>query len=153
MQCKNYILSLRTPIRLSMIRTRSKKVLLVAPKAFPNALLAGYNTVKQVTTSAAIFPSIHELKPDVIFFDHAHMGDSLENVLRRLKSNTYYRNIKICCYKHKEHTKVDGLLKVLGVDYFIYQEDVEKSSKSNAAYNMVNNLLDSAIINWVSGVA
>jgi hypothetical protein len=136
-----------------MIRSRTKKVLLVAPKAFPDALIAGYNTVRQVSVQTAIFPSIHEVKPDVILFDYEHMGPELEKVLRRLQSNSFYRNIKICCYKNKEHTRIDGLLKVLGVNHFFYQEDVEKVSKSKAALNAINSVLDASIVNWVAGVA
>ncbi|WP_191190126.1 hypothetical protein [Mucilaginibacter pankratovii] len=136
-----------------MIRSRTKKVLLVAPKAFPDALIAGYNTVRQVSVQTAIFPSIHEVKPDVILFDYEYMGPELEKVLRRLQSNSFYRNIKICCYKNKEHTRIDGLLKVLGVNHFFYQEDVEKVSKSKAALNAVNSVLDATIVNWVAGVA
>jgi hypothetical protein len=136
-----------------MIRSRTKKVLLVAPKAFPDALIAGYNTVRQVSVQTAIFPSIHEVKPDVILFDYEHMGPELEKVLRRLQSNSFYRSIKICCYKNKEHTRIDGLLKVLGVNHFFYQEDVEKVSKSKAALNAVNSVLDATIVNWVAGVA
>ncbi|MBD1365473.1 hypothetical protein IDJ77_16785 [Mucilaginibacter sp. ZT4R22] len=138
---------------MSMIRSRTKKVLLVAPKAFPDALIAGYNTVRQVSVQTAIFPSIHEVKPDVILFDYEYMGPELEKVLRRLQSNSFYRNIKICCYKNKEHTRIDGLLKVLGVNHFFYQEDVEKVSKSKAALNAVNSVLDATIVNWVAGVA
>lgn len=138
-----------------MIRTRSKKVLLVAPKAFPDQLLAGYNTVKQISAQSAIFPSIFELKPDVILFDHAHMGEGFERVLRRLQTNNFYRNIKICCYKATEHTKVDSLLKVLGVDHFIYQDQLQqqKVSKTSSTLTAINNLLDASIINWVAGVA
>ncbi|MEO7215951.1 hypothetical protein [Mucilaginibacter sp.] len=136
-----------------MIRSRTKKVLLVAPKAFPDALIAGYNTVRQVSVQTAIFPSIHEVKPDVILFDYEHMGPELEKVLRRLQSNSFYRNIRICCYKNKEHTRIDGLLKVLGVNHFFYQEDVEKVSKSKAALNAINSILDASIVNWVAGVA
>ncbi|OOQ58691.1 hypothetical protein [Mucilaginibacter pedocola] len=136
-----------------MIRSRSKKVLLVAPKAFPSELVAGYNAVRQVSVQSAIFPSIHEVKPDVILFDYEHMADDMEKILRRLQSNSYYRNIKICCYKNKEHTRVDGLLKVLGVNHFFYQEDLEKTSKSKSALSAINGILDASILNWVAGVA
>lgn len=136
-----------------MILSRSKKVLLVAPRAFPTELVAGYNTVRQVSTQTAIFPSIHEVKPDVILFDYEHMAGDMEKILRRLQSNSYYRNIKICCYKNKEHTRVDGLLKVLGVNHFFYQEDLEKVSKNKSALSAINGILDASIVNWVAGVA
>ena len=136
-----------------MIRTRSKKVLLVAPNAYTHELLAGYQTVRQVSLQSAIFPSIHEVKPDVILFDYAHMQHDFERVLRRLQSNPFYRNIKICCYKTNEHTKVDGLLIALGVNHFFYKEDIEKVSKSKAALNAINNIIDASLLNWVAGVA
>ncbi|AMR31485.1 hypothetical protein A0256_08625 [Mucilaginibacter sp. PAMC 26640] len=136
-----------------MIRTRSKNVLLVAPKAFPQELLAGYHSFRQVTAQGDIFPSIYKAKPDVILFDYAHMGADFEKVLRRLQSNSFYRNIKICCYKTKEHTQVDGLLKVLGVNHFFYQEDIEKVSKSKTALNTINRIVDASIVNWVAGIA
>jgi phosphoglycolate phosphatase-like HAD superfamily hydrolase len=136
-----------------MIRSRSKKVLLVAPKAFPAELIAQYNTVRQVSVQTAIFPSIHEVKPDIILFDYEHMAADMEKILRRLQSNAYYRNIKICCYKNKEHTRVDGLLKVLGVNHFFYQEDVERVSKNKSALSAINSIIDASIVNWVAGVA
>ncbi len=67
-----------------------------------------------------IFPAIHESKPDCIILDHDFLGNDIEKILRRLMSNHYYRSIKICCYKSKPHTKVDDLLKALGVQQFIY---------------------------------
>jgi hypothetical protein len=136
-----------------MIRTRSKKVLLVSSKAFPDQLLVGYDNVKHISTSTAIFPSIHELKPDVILFDHEHMGEDLEKVLRRMQANNFYRHIKICCYKKVECIKADSLLKVLGVDHMIYNEDLQKVSKSKAALNAINNIVDASLVKWVSNVA
>ena len=38
-------------------------------------------------------------------------------------SNPFYRGIKISCYKSKPHTKVDDLLKALGVQQFIYAQE------------------------------
>ena len=135
-----------------MIRTRSKKVLLVAPQAFPDQLLATYNNVRHISVATAIFPSIHELKPDVILFDHAHMGDNLERVLRRLQTNVFYKHIKICCYKKTESVKADSILKVLGVDHIIYNEDLQKAAKGNTAINTIGNMLNSSLIKWVVSV-
>ena len=136
-----------------MIRTRSKKVLLVAADAFPNQLLAGYDNVKHIAASTAIFPTIHALKPDVILFDNAHMGTDLERVLRRLQTNLFYKNIKVYLYKHTEHTKTDSLLKVLGVDLIIYQKDLQKSAQSKPALTAINNVIDASLLRWVAGVA
>ncbi|TSD64018.1 hypothetical protein FFF34_015780 [Inquilinus sp. KBS0705] len=136
-----------------MIRARYKKVLLVSSKPFPDQLLDGYDNVKQISAQTAIFPAIHELKPDAILFDHAHMGDNFERVLRRLQTNAFYRNIKIYCYKKQESIKADSLLKVLGVDHIIYNEDLEKVSKGKAALTAINNMVDGPLIKWVTGVA
>lgn len=136
-----------------MIRTRSKKVLLIAHEAFPARLLAGYDNVKHISAAAAIFPAIHALKPDVIFLDHAHMSADLERVLRRLRANVFYKNVKVYLYKDQEHTKTDSLLKVLGVDHIIYHSDLQKTSNSSAAINAIYNVIDASLVKWVAGVA
>ena len=136
-----------------MIRTRSKKVLLVASEAFPDQILAGYDNVKHISAATAIFPAIHSIKPDVILFDNAHLGTDLERVLRRLQTNLFYKNIKVYLYKDKEHTKTDGLLKVLGVDHIIYQQDLQKTPQSKLALNAINNVIDASLLRWVAGVA
>ena len=136
-----------------MIRTRSKKVLLVAPQAFPDQLLATYNNVRHISVATAIFPSIHELKPDVILFDHAHMGDNLERVLRRLQTNVFYKHIKICCYKRNESVSADAILKVLGVHHMIYHADLQKETKGSAALNAINNLVNASLVKLIAGVA
>ena len=135
-----------------MIRSRSKKVLLIAPGIFPDRLLAGYDNVKHVSVTSNIFPNIHNLKPDVIFFDHAYVGNDLEKILRRLQTNTYYKNIKICLYKDTESVKADDLLKVLGVDHIIYNHDLQKTPKSKAALNAIYSLIDASLIRWVAGI-
>ena len=136
-----------------MIRTRSKRVLLVAPQAFPDQLLAEYDNVKHIFAITAIFPAIHELKPDVILFDHAHMTGNLERTLRRLQTNPFYKHIKICCYKRNESITADATLKVLGVNHMIYHADLQKTSKSNAALNAINNLVNASLLKMIAGVA
>lgn len=69
-----------------------------------------------------IFPAIHECKPDGIILDYDFLGSDMEKILRRIMSNPFYRGIKIYCYKNRPHTKVDDLLKVLGVQQFIYAQ-------------------------------
>ena len=136
-----------------MIRTRSKRVLLVAPKVFPDELLSGYLNVKHVSSISSIFPSIHETKPDVVFFDYELLGNNAEKTFRRLQTNPYYRSIKICLYKTTENTKTDSLLRILGVDHIVYHEDLQKISKRTAALNAIRNLIDASLINLVVGVA
>ena len=140
------------PNGLSMIRTRSKRVLLVAPQSFPDQLLAEYNNVHHIALVTAIFPSIHELKPDVILFDHAHMADHLERVLRRLQTNPFYKHIKICCYKRNERITADATLKALGVDHMIYHADLQKESKGSAAVNAINNLVNASLVKLMAGL-
>ncbi|MBD1394128.1 hypothetical protein [Mucilaginibacter glaciei] len=134
-----------------MIRTRSKKVLLVAPHVFPDQLLVGYGNVKHVSAIATIFPNIHSLKPDVIFFDHTHMGADLEKTLRRLQTNSAYKSIKICLYKKEEAITADSIFKILGVHHIIYSHDLQKASKASAALNAINNMIDASLIRLVAG--
>jgi hypothetical protein len=136
-----------------MIRTRSKRVLLVAPHAFPDQLLDEYDNVKHISAITTIFPSIHELKPDVILFDHAHMVGNMERILRRLQTNPFYKHIKICCYKHTESITADATLKVLGVHHMIYHADLQKTSTSNATLTAINNLVNASLVKWVAGIA
>ena len=90
-----------------------------------------------------IFPAIHEHKPDGIILDHDFLGADMEKILRRLMSNPFYKGIKISCYKTKPHTKVDDLLKVLGVQQFIYAQEqkqpkvVAPAKASNSVFKNV----------------
>src|SRR4051794_38607892 len=102
-----------------MIRTRLKRVLLVAPEIFPNQLLTDYTNVKHISAASSVFPSIYELSPDVIVFDYDFMGKELERTLRRIQVNKFYNKIKICCFKNSPNEKTDSFLKVLGVDHLI----------------------------------
>ncbi len=112
-----------------MIRTRFKKVLLVAPDVFPGQLLTGNKNVKHIAAISGIFPSIFELNPNVIIFDYDYVGADIEKVLRRIKINRFYDKLKICCYKARPNEKTDSLLKALGVDHLFYQEDILKAQK------------------------
>jgi hypothetical protein len=134
-----------------MIRTRFKKVLLVAPDIFPDQLIADYGNVKHVSTTTGIFPSIYEVSPDVIVFDYEFVGKDLENVLRRIRVNKFYNKIKICCYKNTPNEKTDSLLKALGVDQLVYREDlVAKAVNNSKVLNTVNSFIDASIIKWVA---
>jgi hypothetical protein len=136
-----------------MIRTRFKKVLLVAPDVFPDQLLTDYNHVKHISTISSIFPSIYQLNPDLIVFDYDFMGKEMEKVLRRININKFYDKVKICCYKNTPNEKTDSLLKVLGVDHLIFKEDLIKSQKSKSVFNAVNTIIDTSILKWVASVA
>ncbi len=87
-----------------------------------------------------IFPAIHECKPEGIILDHDFLGGEMEKILRRLRSNPFYRNIKISCYKSKPHTKIDDLLKTLGVQHFIYAQQ-QKPAKVATPVKTSNGVL------------
>ncbi|MEP6612922.1 MAG: hypothetical protein ABJA76_13580 [Mucilaginibacter sp.] len=132
-----------------MIRTRFKKVLLVAPEIFPNQLLADYTNVRHVTASGSVFPSIYEQSPDLIVFDYDFMGKDLEKTLRRLKTNKFYNKIKICCFKNSVNEKTDSFLKVLGVDHMIYREQLTGNANSKSLLSTFNSVIDASIVKWV----
>src|ERR1700754_1681822 len=132
-----------------MIRTRFKKVLLVAPEIFPNQLLADYTNVRHVTATGSVFPSIYEQSPDVIVFDYEFMGKELEKTLRRLKTNKFYNKIKICCFKNSANEKTDSFLKVLGVDHMIYREQLTENAKNKSLLSTFNSVIDASILKWV----
>ena len=136
-----------------MIRTRFKKVLLVAPNDIPDQLLTDYKNVKQITSVSAVFPAIFEAQPDLIVFDCDFMGKDMENTLRRLKANKFYDKIKICGYKGSPNTKTDSLLKVLGVEQMIYLEDLNKKRKANPVISGINNIVDASIMKLVASVS
>jgi len=136
-----------------MIRTRFKRVILVAPEIFPEQLAAGYSRVRHVTSAMHIFPSIHELNPDLIIFDQDYLGRDLENILRRIQTNKFYNRVKIFCYKTDPHEKTDSFLKVLGVDEFIYSKDLVTIKKGNTLFNAVHSVIDTSILKLVASVS
>jgi DNA-binding NarL/FixJ family response regulator len=123
-----------------MIRPCSKQLLLVAPEIFPVRRLAYYKNIKHISVVVEIFPSIFNFKPDIIIFDYDLMGGNLVNVLRRIRVNKFYRHIKIWCYRNKPNEKIDSFLGVLGVDHFIYKEEIEKTER-NTVMNVLVHLL------------
>jgi len=136
-----------------MIRTRYNKVLLVAPEVFPDELLTDYKNVKHISSVSRIFPSLNELNPDLVIFDYEFVGKDLEKILRRININTFYDKLKICCYKSGQDEKTDGLLKVLGVDYLIYHEDLVKPSKNKTRVNNFSTVLDTSILKWIGAAS
>ncbi len=136
-----------------MIRTRYNKVLLVAPEVFPDELLTDYKNVKHISSISRIFPSLNELNPDLVIFDYEFVGKDLEKILRRININTFYDKLKIYCFKSRPDEKTDGLLKALGVDGLIYQEDLLKPSKNKTMVNNFSAVLDSSILKWIGAAS
>ena len=136
-----------------MVRTRFKKVLLVAPDIFPGELFAGSEYVKHISVLSSVFPCLFDLKPDVVIFDYDFVGNDLEKILRRIKYNKFYNNLKIYCYKSASNEKTDSFLRMLGVDQIIYTEDLAKPQKNKSVFDYAGTILDASILKWVANVS
>jgi hypothetical protein len=124
-----------------MIRVRSKVVLLVAPHVVGLEVLPNNKVFKHISTASTIFPSIHDIKPNLLILDYDHLINDIEKILRRLSANPSYKNIKICCYKNKWHSKVDPLLKTLGVDHIFYAEDMKEEATRKSVFDAIGNVI------------
>ncbi len=122
------------------------KPLLVVTGVSTSFIIPAKNQEVRVTDIIRLFPVIHELLPGSIVLDHDYMGKETEKILRRIRSNPFYSKIKIYCYKTRVETKVDDLLKVLGVQQFIYAEDTTASK----AKSTVKPLIDIRFLAWSS---
>lgn len=136
-----------------MLRPRLKKVLLVAPETLLHQRTPGYDNIKHIYALNKIFPSINEQTPDLIVLDYNYLVNDIEKIVRRISTNPFYNKIKICCYKTKPNTKTDGLLKAIGVDYFIYQEDITATNQPKKAVSTITAALDSTLTNLLAGVS
>jgi hypothetical protein len=135
-----------------MIRTRFRKVIIVAPAIFPDQLVDDYTSVKHIQAVNCIFPALFELNPNLIIFDYDYIGSDIEKILRRIKVNKFYSKLKICCYKSTRDEEADGLLKALGVDQLFYRDDFNKQQKEQTARGNFNPI-DAAILKWVPSIS
>lgn len=136
-----------------MDRNRCKKVLLVAPETYPRQLTNDFKDIKHVTNINLVFPTIFESKPEVIILDFDFTGSDLEKIIRRIKFNKYYQNLKICCYKTSSHTKIDSLLKALGVDQIIYQEDLVEIPKNKSITSYLGTILSGTFLKRIASAS
>src|SRR6202012_5895168 len=136
-----------------MTLSRYKKVLFVTPEINSPQLCVGYKDVRYVHAINQIFPSIYELSPNLIVLDHALLSKDLEKVVRRIRTNTFYKKIKICCYKSKVEPKADSLLKALGVDYFIYEEELQNIQKGKNVMGVFNEMLDRSVLHMLTNAS
>lgn len=135
-----------------MIRHRFNKVLLVAPDNCPRRLAAEYEYVKHLPAVGRLFPVIFDFKPDLILFDHEYVKNDIERIVRRLRINPFYNKTKICCYKLKPNTNTDDLLKAIGVNYFIYPEDLIREPGADKV-SIFSAILDASLMRVLSKVA
>jgi len=126
-----------------MIHFRTERILLVAPNIFSVQLLASNKQIKHITSVDRVFPAIYEVAPHMIIFDYDYLDKDMEKILRRIRTNSYYNKIKICCFKSTPNRKIDEFLKVLGVNHVIYKAELQNPTK--AAINHVKSILDSAV--------
>lgn len=126
-----------------MIHFRTERVLLVAPNIFSVKLLASNKQIKHISSVDRVFPAIYEMAPHLIVFDYDYLDKDMEKILRRIRTNSYYNKIRICCFKSSANRKIDEFLKVLGVNHVIYKDELHNPTK--AAINHVKSILDSAV--------
>lgn len=134
-----------------MIQIKSERVLLVAPNIFSVQLLASNKQIKHITSVDKVFPAIYELAPTLIVFDYDFMSDDMERILRRIRTNSYYNRIKICCFKSSPDRKIDSFLKVLGVNHVIYKQELANPTKS--ALNHIRSIFDSTVTDLLVGAS
>jgi hypothetical protein len=134
-----------------MTRNKYERVLLVAPNIFSVQILTVNKQVKHITQADRVFPAIYEMSPNIIVFDYDYLSDDMEKILRRIRTNPYYNKIKICCFKSGPNRKIDGFLKVLGVDHVIYKADLHNQAKP--AINYVKSIFDAAITDLLVSAA
>src|SRR5437660_272017 len=125
-----------------MIRNKSDRVLLVASNIF-SVQFTGNNQIKHVSSVDRVFPTIYEMAPTIIIIDYDYLNDDLEKILRRIRTNSYYNKIKICCFKSSPDRRIDSFLKLLGVNHVIYKDELHNPTK--ASINHVKSIFDSKI--------
>lgn len=136
-----------------MTRTRFKTVLFVTSEISSPQLCVDYKNIKYVHSINQIFPSIYDFNPTVVLLDHSFLNKDVEKVVRRLRGNTFYNKIKICCYKSKVEPKADSLLKAIGVDYFIYEEELQATQKSKNILGVFTEMFDRSVIGMLTNVS
>jgi hypothetical protein len=75
----------------------------------------------------------------------------MEKIVRRIRTNRFYSKIKICCYKTKAELKTDGLLKAIGVDYFIYEEELQTVQRNRLIPHLFTDILDQPVLAMLNG--
>jgi hypothetical protein len=125
-----------------MIHTKPEKVLLVAPGIFSLQILNGNKQIKHVTSVDRVFPSIYEMAPNIIVFDYDYLSKDMEKILRRIRANSYYNKIRICCFKSSPERRLDSFLKVLGVNHLIYKHELHNPTPT--ALSHIRSILDPA---------
>jgi len=126
---------------------------LVAPEFYSRQLSADFKSVRHVYAVNQIFPNIYDLNPNLIVLDYSYISNDVEKIVRRIRANNFYSKIKICCYKTKAEPKADSLLKAIGVDYFIYEEELQSIQKNKNPLNIFTEMLDRSAVSMLTNVS
>src|SRR5260221_12979185 len=99
-----------------MFPRKFKKILLVSPDPALNQLdyMPVSATNCQVFNSVScskVFSLLFDKKPDAIVFDYDCLAKDAEQVLRRIRSNSFYNSLKIYCYRNEANETIDSFLK------------------------------------------
>lgn len=113
------------------------KPLLVVTNAETSFIALAEKNIIYVNSVNSIFPAMHEVQPCGIVLDHDYMGNDVEKALRRIRSNPFYKKIKVYCYKSCPNTKTDDTLKALGIQQFIYSETATQPKTKNKTLNLI----------------
>lgn len=116
---------------------------MVAPNIFSVELSDSDKQIKHITSVERVFPAIYEMAPHLIVFDYDYLSKDMEKILRRIRTNSYYNKIKICCFKSSPNRKIDEFLKVLGVNHVIYKDELHNPSKSTISH--VKSIMDAKL--------
>ncbi|MBS1504774.1 MAG: hypothetical protein JST32_22125 [Bacteroidetes bacterium] len=115
----------------------------MAPNIFSVQPLANNKQIRHITSVDRVFPTIYEMSPHIIVFDYDYLNKDMEHILRRIRTNSYYNKIKICCFKSGPNRRIDDFLRALGVNHVIYKADLQNASKSTISH--VKSILDSTV--------
>lgn len=126
-----------------MMHFKPERILLVAPNIFSVELLDQNKQIKHISCVEKVFPAIYELAPHMIIFDYDYLNRDMERILRRIRTNSYYNKMKICCFKSSANRRIDEFLKVLGVNHVIYRDELHNPSKTTL--NHVKSILDTTV--------
>ena len=74
-----------------------------------------------VNSTSKIFPSLFTYQPGTLIIDYDYLKDEFQELIRRIRTNSFYDKLKICCLKRNINRKLDEQLRTIGVDYLIYK--------------------------------
>ena len=101
----------------------TNSAVIMVSEAFSCPSESPYIPIHHVSSVHKIFPALYEYKPDTIIIDYEFLNTETEKIIRRIRTNPYYKKLKICCLKSSHNNKADSLLMAIGVDYLIYKSD------------------------------